>query len=149
MDRIGPKGRLIGVDLAPEMLECARERIEHSGWRNVELVQIDMTEYDYAEQVDAVVSTGGLGFVADSDQVIERVARALTPGGRLVILDVKRPERWPRWLFKIFLWIGRPFEVTLDYFDRYPWRAVECKFNKVTFEEMYWGLVYLSCGTKR
>ncbi len=147
VDQIGPEGRLIGVDLAPEMLECARERIERSGWQNVELVQSDMAEYDFPEQVDGVLSTGAFGFVAASDRVIEKAAQGLAPGGRIVILDVKRPERWPRWLFKLFLWVGRPFGVTLDYFDRYPWNAVERTFHEVTFEETYWGLVYLSSGT--
>lgn len=147
VDEIGPDGHLIGVDLSPEMLEFARQRIERSGWQNVELVQSDMAGYDFPEDVDGVLSTGAFGFVAESDRVIEKAAQALAPGGRLVILDVKRPERWPRWLFKLFFWVGRPFGVTLDYFDRYPWKAVEGRFHEVTFEEMYWGLVYLSSGT--
>jgi len=135
--------------MSAEMLRYARERIERAGWQNVELVESDMAEYEFPQRVDGVLSTGAFGFVRESDRVIERAARALGPHGRLVILDVKRPKQWPRWLFKIFLWVGRPFGVTLDYFARHPWKTVERTLADVTYEEMYWGLVYLSSGTVR
>src|SRR5262249_52309762 len=38
-ERIGPHGRLIGVDLSPEMLSHARERVAINGWRNVRLIE--------------------------------------------------------------------------------------------------------------
>lgn len=147
VDRIGPEGRLIGVDLTPEMLDRARERVERFGWRNVELVQSDMAKFGFPERVNGILSVGAFGYVAESDRVIENAARALAPGGRLVIVDVKRPERWPLWLLRLLLWVGRPFGVSADYLDRCPWRAVERRLHQVAFEEMYWGLVYLSSGT--
>jgi len=146
IERIGPDGRLIGVDLTDEMLACARERTRHFGWNNVELVQSDMASYEFPEGVNGVLSTGAFGFVHEYDRVIRAARRALTPGGRLVILDIKRSDRWSHWLFSFVLWLGRPFCVTHDYFERRPWESVERVFPDTAFEERYAGLVYFSSG---
>jgi demethylmenaquinone methyltransferase/2-methoxy-6-polyprenyl-1,4-benzoquinol methylase len=147
VERIGPEGRLIGVDLSFEMLACARERAERSGWNNIELVQSDMATYDYPKGVNGVISTGAFGYVADYERAIEKAAHALVPGGRLVILDGKQPERWPSWLFKLFVWLSRPFGLTPGYFGHPCWESVERFFQDVAFEEMYGGLMYISAGT--
>jgi len=147
VERIGPEGRLIGVDLSPEMLAYARERAERSGWNNIELVQSDMAAYDFPEGVNGVLSTGAFGYVTEYERVIEKASHALVPGGRLVIVDGKQPERWPLWLFRLFVWLSRPFGVTPDYFGHPCWESVERFFQEVAFEEMYGGLMYISSGT--
>lgn len=147
-EQIGPEGRLIGVDLSSEMLACADERARREGWTNVELVQSDMASYDFPEFTNAVLSTGALGYVLEFDQVIERVSHALVPGGRVVIWDLKRPQRWPEWLLRLFfVYLGRPLGVTPDYVAKRPWESVERYFEERTFEQMYWGGVYISSGT--
>lgn len=146
-EQIGEQGRLIGVDLSSEMLACAEDRARQAGWSNVELVQSDMVSYDFSESVNGVLSTGALGYVPEYDKVIERASHALVPGGRLVIWDLKQPERWPSWLLKLFFVLGRPFGVTPDYVAKRPWESVERHFKETTFEQMYWGGVYISSGT--
>ncbi len=147
IEQIGPQGRLIGVDMTPEMLVRAREKVERSGWNNVELVQSDIAVYEFPEAVNGVLSTGVFGYIAESDRLIEAVSHALAPGGRLAIVDGKQPERLPSWLFKVVLWLARPFGVTRDYFDRHTWESVERHFQKSTFEQMYGGMLYISSGT--
>jgi demethylmenaquinone methyltransferase/2-methoxy-6-polyprenyl-1,4-benzoquinol methylase len=148
VERIGSEGRLIGVDLTSEMLECAQERVERSGWTNVELVQSDIATYDFPEVINGVLSTGTFGYVTEYERVIEKASHALVPGGRLVIMDGKRSERCPLWLFKLFVWLSRPFGVTPDYFDGHPcWESVERFFKEAELEEMYGGLMYISSGT--
>lgn len=147
VERIGPEGRLIGVDLSPGMLECAKERIERSGWNNVELIQSDMAGYPFPEHVNAVLSIGAFGYVPEYNRVIERAKHALVPGGRLVIADGKRPERWPFWVVNVFVWFFRPFGFTVEYFDRRPWESVERLFEETAFEERYGGALYISSGT--
>lgn len=147
MDQIGPQGRLIGVDLSSAMLTRARAKAARSGWTNVELVQGDVAVYDFPERVKGVLSTGTFGYVAEYDRVIEQASRALVPGGRLVIVDGKPPARWPRWVFKLFLWSTRPFGVTAEYFKHPCWESVERYFQETTFEELYGGLLYISAGT--
>lgn len=53
--RIGPEGRIIGVDLSGAMLQRARDRVERNGWRNVNLCEADAAEFRSSEQADAVL----------------------------------------------------------------------------------------------
>jgi demethylmenaquinone methyltransferase/2-methoxy-6-polyprenyl-1,4-benzoquinol methylase len=147
VEQIGPEGRLVGVDLTPGMLERARERVERSGWKNVELVQSDIARYDIPHGVDGVLATGVFGYVAGYDRVIKAASEALVPGGRMVILDGQQPRNLPAWLFKVVLRLGRPFGFTPEYFNVRPRESVERYFQETSFEEMYGGLIYLSCGT--
>ncbi len=147
LEQIGPEGRLVGVDLTPKMLTIARKRVKRSGWKNVELVHSDIAAYDFPEGVNGALSTGVFGYVAEYDRVIQTASHALVRGGRLVIVDGKQPERLPSWLFKVVLWLGRPFGATRDYFEHHTWEAVERYFRETTFEQMYGGMVYISAGT--
>jgi len=147
VEQIGPEGRLIGVDLSPKMLACARERVERAGWKNIELVQSDIVAYNFPEGVNGVLSTGVFGYIADYDRVIKAASHALVPGGRLAIMDGKRPERLPSWLFHLIVWFSRSFGVTSDYFDKRTWESVERYFQKTAFEQMYGGMLYISSGT--
>jgi demethylmenaquinone methyltransferase/2-methoxy-6-polyprenyl-1,4-benzoquinol methylase len=147
VEQIGLQGRLIGVDLSPNMLACAQERVERAGWKNIELVQSDIVLYDFPEGVNGVLSTGVFGYVSDCDPVIKAASQALVPGGRLVIMDGKRPDRLPSWVFHLFVWLSRSFGVTSDYFDKRTWESVERYFQRIAFEQMYGGMLYISSGT--
>jgi demethylmenaquinone methyltransferase/2-methoxy-6-polyprenyl-1,4-benzoquinol methylase len=143
---IGPEGRLIGVDVSAAMLACAQERIERAHWNNVHLVHGDIAEYDFPGSLKGALSIGVFGYIPERDRVMERLAQALVPGGRVVLVDGKRPERWPTWLFKLFVWCSSPFGVTQQYFDGRTWESVERFFQETTFEEVYGGLLYISSG---
>ncbi len=146
VERIGPEGHLTGVDMTAGMLACARERCDRSGWHNVELVQSEITKYEFPQSIDAVLTTGVMGYVPESDRVIQSAAQALAPGGRLVILDAKKPDAWPQWLFKLLFKIKKPLGLGIEYFDKRPWESVERHFQETTFEERYGGWVYCSTG---
>jgi len=55
--RIGPRGRIVGVDLTPGMLSKAGERAEKSGRSNVHLIQSDVAAFEYPRPVDGALST--------------------------------------------------------------------------------------------
>lgn len=145
--QIGPEGRLIGVDISPKMLECARKRVERAGWKNTELFQGDIAAYSFPEGVNGVLSTGVFGYIEDYDHVIRAASHAIVPGGRLVIMDGKRPERLPSWVFKLIVWLSRPFGVTGAYFDKRTWESVQRYFRETAVEQMYGGMVFISSGT--
>jgi demethylmenaquinone methyltransferase/2-methoxy-6-polyprenyl-1,4-benzoquinol methylase len=147
IEQIGPEGRLIGVDLGAKMLTCARERVERAGWKNIEIVQSDIAAYNFPERVNGVLSIGVFGYITDYDRVIKAASHALVPGGRLVIMDGKRPTRLPSWVFNLIVWLSRSFGVTSDYFDKHSWESVERYFRETAFEEMYGGMLYISSGT--
>ncbi len=147
LDRIGPEGQLIGVDMTAGMLACARERCDRAGWHNVGLVQSEIGSYEFPENIDAVISTGVMGYVAEYDRVIQKSAEALAPDGRLVILDAKKPEAWPLWLFQLLFKIKKPLGLGIEYFDNHPWKSVERYFQQTALEERYGGWVYFSTGS--
>jgi ubiquinone/menaquinone biosynthesis C-methylase UbiE len=149
MEQIGPEGRLIGIDLTPGMLDIARERVERSGWKNVELIQSDIAAYDFPEGVNGVFATGLFGYIPEYDRVIKAASQSLVPGGHLSILDGKQPENLPSWLFKIVLKLGGPFGYTPEYFNVRPWESVERYFKETSFETRYGGMIYILSGTAR
>jgi len=146
MKKIGPEGRLIGVDISPGMLEEAHAKVARFGWDNVKLIQADIAAFQFPPKVNGVLSTGVFGYVPEYDCVIEKASQALASGGRLVIFDLKRPEGWPPWLFKFYLGLAKPFGVTPSYFHHKPWKSVERHFPATKFEERYGGLIYISSG---
>jgi len=148
MGHIGTTGKLIGVDLTDSMLEKARQRIVNNDWQIVDLVNADATEYEFPAGTDAVYSTFALTLIPEFEDVIANAARALAPGGRLVVLDLKQPERWPLWAVKIGVLLTRPFGVSLDLAERKPWIAMEKYFTKVTVQEVFGGFAYIAVGEK-
>lgn len=145
---IGPEGRLIGVDLTDSMLDVARTRVTRQDWDNVELVQADVAEWRMPDGVVGVFSTLALTLVPEYDAVIERVSRALGPGGRLAILDMKEPKAWPHWLVRLAVWLNMPFGVSIELADRHPWESVRNHLNEIEFREYYFGVLYLCVGEK-
>jgi demethylmenaquinone methyltransferase/2-methoxy-6-polyprenyl-1,4-benzoquinol methylase len=144
IERIGPEGRLIGVDLTPGMLQIAQERVQRSGWKNVELIQSDIAAYNFTEKsVNGILATGLFGYIAEYDRVIKAASESLLPGGHMVILDGKQPERLPSWLFKVVLRLGKPFGFTTEYFEVRPWESVKRYLNNTQIEEKYGGLIYI------
>lgn len=145
---IGSTGRLIGVDLTDAMLEKARERAERNGWKNVELVQSDAAIYPFPADVDAVISTFALTLVPEYEAVIERASSALSQQGRFVILDLKKPDKWPLWLVRLGVLITKPFGVSLDLMERKPWQALRKYFSNASMKELYGGFAYIAVGEK-
>jgi len=148
LQSIGDAGELVGVDLTDAMLEIAKSRIERSGWKNVQLVQSDAAKYVFPSKTKGVITTFALTLVPEYEAIIERAANSLVSGGRFVILDFKKPDRWPLWVAKIGVAITKPFGVSLDLAERKPWEAMNKHFKNVAITEIYGGFVYIAVGEK-
>lgn len=93
---VGPRGRVLATDMAPNMVELGRDRIERLGLANVEFRLMDASAPDLpAGEFDVVLCRWGLMFVADLDDTLARVHRLLKPGGRLAIAVWGPPEQVP------------------------------------------------------
>ncbi|MPZ92684.1 MAG: methyltransferase domain-containing protein [Actinobacteria bacterium] len=90
--RVGPAGRVAGVDISAAMLEPARKRVAAAGVDNIELVQADAQVHAFeAGSFDAVISRFGTMFFEDPRAAFANLARALRPGGRLVFVCWQDP----------------------------------------------------------
>lgn len=145
-EKIGPKGRIIGVDLTDSMLHRAKERVEKNGWKNVELVNKDAAKYVFEKGVNGVISTFAITLMPEYDTIIKNAADALAPEGRLVILDLKESQRAPHLLVKLGVLITKPFGVTLDISSRHPWESVDRYLKDTSFKELYFGFAFISSG---
>jgi len=148
---IGPGGHIIGVDLTDAMLARARERIEANGWSNVSLVQADAAAFAFPAEIDAIVSTYALTQVPGCERVIANGAAALSAGRRLAVLDLKIPDRTPRWLLRFGIAVV-PTSASLDEWVTYrPWEtirtAVEDELAGASWTELCFGTAFLAVGT--
>lgn len=146
--QVGPRGRIVGVDLTGAMLEEAGDRIRRAGWKNVELMESDAAAFEFPPGVDGILSTYALTLVPEYEDVIARGAAALRPGGRLVVLDFKEPAGWPEWAIELYVKLGRPFGTTRDLAERKPWEAIARRFPVHAIVELYGGAAYIAVGEK-
>jgi arsenite methyltransferase len=87
--RVGPSGRVIGVDMTPEMLEKARSNAERGGFDNVEFRLGEIEALPLADaSVDVVLSNCVLNLVPEKSRALAEMLRVMRPGGRFAISDM-------------------------------------------------------------
>ena len=92
--RLGPDGRLISTDQAPEMVAIARRRAAELGLENVDFDVIDAQQMELEPgSFDAVLCRWGYMLMADPDEALRRTRRVLKQGGRLAMATWDRPDR--------------------------------------------------------
>lgn len=106
--RVGPEGRVIGVDMTPAMLERARAGAAKAGLSQVEFREgrLEALPVETAS-VDAITSNCVINLVPDKGAVFREAARVLKPSGRMVVSDIVLDGPLPERLAKdVLAWVG-------------------------------------------
>jgi arsenite methyltransferase len=91
--RIGAAGRLIGVDVSPDMLKIARGRVVEAAWGNVTLVESAVETLRLPFEVDAIL----INYAHDvmrSHAALAAIFAHARPGARVAAAGIKHPPRW-------------------------------------------------------
>lgn len=91
LERIGKDGRIVGIDLSSEMLGKAQEKIDKSGWQNVELINADITEFtnQLNRKFDAGVCTLGISIIPRYKQAYDNLCSNVRERGEIILGDMQ------------------------------------------------------------
>lgn len=85
---VGPKGRVVGIDMSPEMIERAKKNLGEAFLENVSVHEASADHLPFPDDsFDVVISNGVINLVPDKTKAMTDVFRVLKPGGRLMIAD--------------------------------------------------------------
>ena len=132
--RVGPTGKVYGLDMTDEMLALARENQKKAGVENVEFLKGEIENIPLPDNsVDVIISNCVINLSADKDRVLREAFRVLKPGGRFAVSDVvTRGEMLPAIRERVLLWVGCIAGALEE--NEYRSKLIQAGFSKVEVE---------------
>ncbi len=94
--QVGRKGKVIGVDLTPEMVDRARKNLAAAKVANTEVLLVASEQMPFADHTfDVVISNGVINLSPDKPTLFAEIHRVLKPGGRLQFADIILEKNLP------------------------------------------------------
>ncbi len=99
--KVGPTGKVYGVDMTPQMLSTARDTAAQGGYKNVEFLLGEIEHLPLPDKtVDVIISNCVINLSTDKEQVFKESFRVLKDGGRLAISDMVAYKPLPQEMVK-------------------------------------------------
>jgi demethylmenaquinone methyltransferase/2-methoxy-6-polyprenyl-1,4-benzoquinol methylase len=144
---VGPTGEVVGVEVSPEMMAIARERVRDAGWDNVHLVRSAVETAAIAGHFDAVL----FHFTHDvmrSPRALVRIFGAVQQGARIAFAGMKYA---PRWMVPVNVLVrakARPYMTTFDGLNT-PWDLALPYLSEFDWYPVLFGTAYVGWGRAR
>jgi ubiquinone/menaquinone biosynthesis C-methylase UbiE len=142
--RIGRRGHIVGIDMAPDMLRLAKQRVTDNGWRNVTLLESPVEEADLPLVADHALFCA-VHDVMQSEQALRNVLDSVRPGGTVAAGGGK----WaPPWAFAVNLFVFNthaPYVRDFTGFSQ-PWALLSRHVPDLRVYDVAMGGGYLAVG---
>jgi demethylmenaquinone methyltransferase/2-methoxy-6-polyprenyl-1,4-benzoquinol methylase len=141
---VGPEGEVVGVDLSPEMMSLARQRVAEAGWNNVRLLESALESAELVGLFDAVL----FHFTHDvmrSPPALERIFAAMRPGARTAFAGMKYAPWWMAPVNLVVRAKARPYMTTFDGLAA-PWDLALPYLSEFDWSPVLFGTGYIGWG---
>jgi ubiquinone/menaquinone biosynthesis C-methylase UbiE len=144
---VGSRGRVVGIEQSPEMIELARRRVAAHGWRQVTLIEAPVEQAEVPLLADAAL----FHFTHDIQQTpaaLGRVLAHLRPGARVVATGLKWAEPGLGWGANFFVLAAAMRSVSTLVGLAAPWALLQQQLGTLQVVPRLLGAAYLARGTK-
>jgi ubiquinone/menaquinone biosynthesis C-methylase UbiE len=143
-EKVGPEGKVVGIEGSPEMAVVARENIAREGWDNVTVIQAP-AEYAEIERTADAALFCAVHDILQSSQALENIVTALRPGAWVAAGGGKWAAPVMVALNSMVSALHAPYVRSFAGFDR-PWQHLEQMVEDVQVRELAFGSGYVMTG---
>ena len=146
VEKVGPRGGVVGIEESPEMAEVARERIAREGWPNATVVQAPAEDAQIPVTADAALFCA-VHDILQSPGALRNVMNHLRPGARVAAGGGKWAAPWLVAVNLLARMLHAPYVRSFEGFDR-PWNHLEQLIEDVQVRELAFGSGYVLTGRR-
>lgn len=143
-EAVGAQGEVVGIDVSPEMMRIARQRVTEAGWQNITLLESSIESANIPGPLDAVL----FNFTHDvmrSPSALKRIFAAAGPKARIAIAGMKYVPWWMAPVNVIVRAKARPYMTTFEGLDK-PWDLALPYLSEFEWSPELFGICYIGWG---
>lgn len=144
---LGPEGRIMGVELSPDMLAVARRRVADACWHNVTLIEAAAEDAALPFEWDAALFNYTHDVLRSPRGLANLFARA-RPGARVAVAGMKLASPWLFPLNVFALAKARPYMTTFEGLSQ-PWSLIQAYLEEFVWQPTQFGIGFIGHGRVR